>query len=163
MECLFSAEPVIMRQTFKQQGVDHIRLGDAVVEYSENFRLYITTRHRNPHYLPDITLKVGWDFGTLDKIRLEWQRFLAWSLDKKNKKKVANRAVRSTPLEMTWLGPGTISLHGCDLYFYYYNKILFSKRLVDFLLIIKCKRYGMHARCIGYACSCRANCGSFLF
>ena len=29
-----------------------IRLGDAVIEYSSSFYLYITTALRNPHYLP---------------------------------------------------------------------------------------------------------------
>lgn len=33
-------------------------MGDSVVEYSENFRLYITTKLRNPHYLPEIAVKV---------------------------------------------------------------------------------------------------------
>lgn len=36
-----------------------IRLGEAVVEYSANFRLYITTKLKNPHYLPEIAAKVS--------------------------------------------------------------------------------------------------------
>ncbi|XP_069937012.1 dynein axonemal heavy chain 3-like, partial [Cherax quadricarinatus] len=51
-------DPVLLRQTFKQQGVDHVRLGETVIEYHKNFRLYITTRLRNPHFLPQITVKV---------------------------------------------------------------------------------------------------------
>ena len=35
-----------------------IRLGDASVEYAENFRFYITTKLRNPHYLPEVSVKV---------------------------------------------------------------------------------------------------------
>ncbi|KAK6187847.1 hypothetical protein SNE40_005782 [Patella caerulea] len=52
-------EPILQKQTFKAQGVEYIRLGDSVVEYSQDFKLYITTRLRNPHYLPEISVKVA--------------------------------------------------------------------------------------------------------
>ncbi len=39
-------------------GVDCIRLGDATIEYSDQFRFYITTKLRNPHYLPEVSVKV---------------------------------------------------------------------------------------------------------
>ncbi|XP_029639148.1 dynein heavy chain 3, axonemal-like isoform X2 [Octopus sinensis] len=51
-------EPVLQKSTFKQQGVEYMRLGDNLIEYSPYFRLYITTRLRNPHYLPEISVKV---------------------------------------------------------------------------------------------------------
>ncbi|KAK7111861.1 dynein axonemal heavy chain 3-like isoform X2 [Littorina saxatilis] len=51
-------EPVLQKLTFKQQGVEYIRLGDNVIEYSHDFKLYITTRLRNPHYLPEVSVKV---------------------------------------------------------------------------------------------------------
>ncbi|XP_043498185.1 dynein axonemal heavy chain 7-like isoform X3 [Polistes fuscatus] len=51
-------EPILLKQTFKQSGALCIRLGDTIVEYNSNFRFYITTKLRNPHYLPDITVKV---------------------------------------------------------------------------------------------------------
>lgn len=35
-----------------------IRLGDATIEYSDQFRFYITTKLRNPHYLPEVSVKV---------------------------------------------------------------------------------------------------------
>ena len=41
-----------------QAGTLSIRLGDTTVEYSEQFRFYITTKLRNPHYAPDICTKV---------------------------------------------------------------------------------------------------------
>ncbi|KAH8057324.1 dynein light chain binding protein [Aureococcus anophagefferens] len=43
---------------FKQGGVDSIRLGDSTIEYSEHFRFYICTKLRNPHYVPEISVKV---------------------------------------------------------------------------------------------------------
>lgn len=51
-------EPVLLKQTFKQQGVEYVRVGENTVEYSPDFRLYMTTRLRNPHYLPETAVKV---------------------------------------------------------------------------------------------------------
>eukprot|EP00983_Pelagomonas_calceolata_P103479 1158917-Pelagomonas_calceolata.AAC.5 len=53
-----SLEPLLLKQTFKQGGNTCIRLGDATVEYSSDFRFYITTKLRNPHYLPEVSVKV---------------------------------------------------------------------------------------------------------
>ena len=36
-----------------------IRLGENVIEYSSEFRFYITTKLRNPHYLPELATKVS--------------------------------------------------------------------------------------------------------
>ena len=51
-------EPVLLKQTFKQSGIDYIRIGDHVIEFSKDFVFYITTRLRNPHYLPEVSVKV---------------------------------------------------------------------------------------------------------
>jgi len=51
-------EPLLLKQTFKQGGTLCIKLGDAAIEYSMDFRFYITTKLRNPHYLPEVTVKV---------------------------------------------------------------------------------------------------------
>jgi len=51
-------EPVLLRQTFKQNNMEYIRLGDQIIEYSRDFKFYITTRLRNPHYLPEVSVKV---------------------------------------------------------------------------------------------------------
>ncbi|KAK9828903.1 hypothetical protein WJX72_002692 [[Myrmecia] bisecta] len=53
-----SLEPLLLKQIFKSGGVDCIRLGDATIEYSSEFRFYITTKLRNPHYLPEVAVKV---------------------------------------------------------------------------------------------------------
>ncbi len=39
-------------------GVWCIKLGDNTIEYSSDFRFYITTKLRNPHYLPELSTKV---------------------------------------------------------------------------------------------------------
>lgn len=44
---------------FSTAGVDMIRLGDNIIEYSQDFRFYITTKLRNPHYLPELSTKVS--------------------------------------------------------------------------------------------------------
>uniref|UniRef100_A0A3Q0SS06 Dynein heavy chain ATP-binding dynein motor region domain-containing protein n=1 Tax=Amphilophus citrinellus TaxID=61819 RepID=A0A3Q0SS06_AMPCI len=54
-----SLEPLLLKQTFKQGGVDCIRLGESVIEYSNDFRFYITTKLWNPHYLPELATKVS--------------------------------------------------------------------------------------------------------
>lgn len=51
-------EPVLLKQTFKQSGVECIKLGDSTIEWSPDFRLYLTTVLRNPHYLPEVSVKV---------------------------------------------------------------------------------------------------------
>ncbi|KAI9224435.1 dynein heavy chain and region D6 of dynein motor-domain-containing protein [Blastocladiella britannica] len=51
-------EPLLAKQTFKQGGMVFIRLGDSTIEYSNEFRFYITTKLRNPHYLPELSTKV---------------------------------------------------------------------------------------------------------
>ncbi|KAM6178382.1 dynein axonemal heavy chain 7 [Rhynchocyon petersi] len=51
-------EPLLLKQTFKQGGSTCIRLGDSIIEYAPDFRFYITTKLRNPHYLPETSVKV---------------------------------------------------------------------------------------------------------
>ncbi|KAM3188084.1 Dynein heavy chain 7, axonemal [Hymenolepis weldensis] len=74
-------ESLLLKQTFKQGGALCIKLGDSVIEYSTDFRFYITTKWelkdsdnllrprifieftlfqqlRNPHYMPEVAVKV---------------------------------------------------------------------------------------------------------
>lgn len=51
-------EPVLQRCVFKQGGRLLIRLGDADVDYDPAFKLYITTKLANPHYLPEVCITV---------------------------------------------------------------------------------------------------------
>jgi dynein heavy chain, axonemal len=51
-------EPLLRKQIFKQGGIKCIRLGDSTIEYNENFRFYMTTKLRNPHYLPEVSVTV---------------------------------------------------------------------------------------------------------
>lgn len=51
-------EPLLLKQTFKAGGSLCIKLGESVVEYNAKFTFYITTKLRNPHYLPETAVKV---------------------------------------------------------------------------------------------------------
>lgn len=52
-------EPVLLKQVVTVGGVSTIRMGDNNVEYDPNFRLYISTKMTNPHYPPELCVKVG--------------------------------------------------------------------------------------------------------
>ncbi|XP_068431186.1 dynein axonemal heavy chain 3 isoform X2 [Clinocottus analis] len=52
-------EPLLLKQTFKQQGVEYMKIGENIVEYSKDFLFYMTTGLRNPHYLPEVAVKVS--------------------------------------------------------------------------------------------------------
>lgn len=51
-------EPLLNKSTFKSGRTTMIRFGDSTIEYSEDFKLYITTKYRSPAYLPEVAVKV---------------------------------------------------------------------------------------------------------
>ncbi|XP_012946583.1 dynein heavy chain 6, axonemal-like [Aplysia californica] len=51
-------EPVLLKQTFIQGGRLLIRLGDSDIDYDKNFKFYMTSKMSNPHYLPEVCIKV---------------------------------------------------------------------------------------------------------
>lgn len=51
-------DPILLRQMYKQGNATFINLGDNAIQVSPNFRLYMATALRNPHYLPEIFNKV---------------------------------------------------------------------------------------------------------
>ena len=53
-----SLEPVLLKQVFKRGGQMLLRLGDTDVPYSDEFRFMITTKLANPHYMPEVCIKV---------------------------------------------------------------------------------------------------------
>ncbi|NXP46066.1 DYH7 protein, partial [Heliornis fulica] len=54
-----SLEPLLLKQTFKQGDMECIRLSETIIEYSSDFRFFITTKLRNPHYMPELATKVS--------------------------------------------------------------------------------------------------------
>ena len=54
-----SLEPILNKVVHKHGGVEMIAIGDGLVEYNSQFQFYMTTKLRNPHYLPEVTTKVA--------------------------------------------------------------------------------------------------------
>ncbi|XP_014215495.1 dynein heavy chain 3, axonemal [Copidosoma floridanum] len=52
-------EPILLKNLFIQRGVLCIKFAENVLEYNQDFRFYMTTRLRNPHYLPELAVKVS--------------------------------------------------------------------------------------------------------
>jgi len=52
-------DPILLKQVFKSgSGIKQIRIGDSNIDYDDNFKFYMTTKMTNPHYLPEICIKV---------------------------------------------------------------------------------------------------------
>ena len=51
-------DPVLTKAVYRESGVDKIRYGDRAISYDERFRLFITTKLPNPHFLPEICIKL---------------------------------------------------------------------------------------------------------
>ncbi|XP_074052253.1 dynein axonemal heavy chain 6 isoform X2 [Macrotis lagotis] len=66
-------EPVLLKQTFVTGGRTLIRLGDSDIDYDKNFKFYMTTKLPNPHYLPEVCIKVTIINFTVTKSGLEDQ------------------------------------------------------------------------------------------
>ncbi|CAD7077293.1 unnamed protein product [Hermetia illucens] len=50
--------PILQRLTFIHEGRPLIKLGDTAIDYDQNFKLYMTTKLPNPHYLPEVCITV---------------------------------------------------------------------------------------------------------
>ncbi|XP_051667332.1 dynein axonemal heavy chain 1 [Manacus candei] len=66
-------EPVLLKETFKQQGNTVLKLGDSVIPYHDDFKMYITTKLPNPHYSPEVSTKLTLINFTLSPSGLEDQ------------------------------------------------------------------------------------------
>jgi dynein heavy chain, axonemal len=54
-----SLEPILLKQTFKTaSGAESIKIGDSIIPYHPDFKFYMTTNLRNPHYAPEVSVKV---------------------------------------------------------------------------------------------------------
>lgn len=71
-------DPLLQKKLFKQAGVLCIRLGESTVEYSDRFQLYMTTKIRNPHYMPDVAIKVHFHYYSI-RLLLLLSFFLSFS------------------------------------------------------------------------------------
>merc|ERR1719181_775490 len=51
-------EPVLLKAIFETNGRLQIKLGDQEVDYDPAFLFYMTTKMPNPHYFPEVCIKV---------------------------------------------------------------------------------------------------------
>lgn len=51
-------EPLLGKQIEKKGAAMYIRMGDSPVEYSSDFRFFVTTKLSRPHYSPEVCVKV---------------------------------------------------------------------------------------------------------
>merc|ERR1719215_179009 len=66
-------EPILLKQTYQSGEKLLIRIGGNEIEYNQNFRLYMTTKLSNPHYMPEICNKVTIINFSVTKMGLEEQ------------------------------------------------------------------------------------------
>ena len=52
-------EPILLQQKFKQGGQEMMKIGDNVIPYNDTFRFFMTTKLSNPHYAPEVQVKVS--------------------------------------------------------------------------------------------------------
>lgn len=90
-------EPVLLQQKFKQSGQDVIKLGDNTIPYNESFKFFMTSKLANPHYAPEVCVKVTLLNFTITMTGLEEQllgvvvqKELPELAEKKNELVVAN-------------------------------------------------------------------------
>jgi dynein heavy chain len=54
-----SLEPILQKAVFKQGARTLLRVGDSDVDYDAAFRLFMTSKMPNPHYMPEVCIKVN--------------------------------------------------------------------------------------------------------
>lgn len=52
-------EPLLLQQKFKQGGTEMIKIGDSTIPWNDAFKFYMTTKLSNPHYAPEVCVKVS--------------------------------------------------------------------------------------------------------
>lgn len=82
-------EPILLKQTFKKGPTFYLKLADNDVPYNSDFRFYMTSKLTNPHYLPEISIKVTLInftvtlFGLEDQLLIEVVRYERIELEEK--------------------------------------------------------------------------------
>lgn len=51
-------DPLLTKSIVKYNGVPSIRMGDDWIMYNFDFKFMMTTKLPNPHYLPEVCIKV---------------------------------------------------------------------------------------------------------
>lgn len=52
-------DPILLKQQYvTEAGIMQIRIGDGNVDFDDHFKFFMTTKMPNPHYIPEICIKV---------------------------------------------------------------------------------------------------------
>jgi dynein heavy chain len=51
-------DPVLLKNIFKKGNTTYLQMGEKTLEYSDDFRFWMTTKLRNPHYMPEVCTKI---------------------------------------------------------------------------------------------------------
>ncbi|CAK9809640.1 Dynein axonemal heavy chain 1 [Anthophora quadrimaculata] len=51
-------DPILLRSFFDHGGQRCVKVGENIVPYNSDFRLFLTTRLSNPHYTPEVCVKI---------------------------------------------------------------------------------------------------------
>ena len=52
-------DPILMHSEFMGEGgIKQIKLGESTQDYDDNFKLFMTSKLPNPHYPPEVCIKV---------------------------------------------------------------------------------------------------------
>ena len=49
---------MLLKLTFKQGGSEVMKIGDNTIPYHPDFKFYMTSKLPNPHYAPEVSVKV---------------------------------------------------------------------------------------------------------
>ena len=52
-------EPLLLQQKFLQGGTEMIKIGDSTIPWNDTFKFFMTTKLSNPHYAPEVCVKVS--------------------------------------------------------------------------------------------------------
>ena len=52
-------DSILQNKKIKQGGSWKLKMGEKLIDYSPDFKLYMTTKLANPHYPPEICVKVN--------------------------------------------------------------------------------------------------------
>jgi dynein heavy chain len=66
-------EPLLLQQKFMQGGTEMIKVGDSTIPYNHSFKFFMTTKLPNPHYPPEVCVKVSLINFTITQPGLEDQ------------------------------------------------------------------------------------------
>jgi dynein heavy chain, axonemal len=66
-------EPLLMKQFTVDNSRKILKLGESSFEFDDNFKLYFSTKLSNPHYLPEIFIRVTVINFTVTEAGLEEQ------------------------------------------------------------------------------------------